>query len=74
MFKLAIAVYLAGVGIGLTVMRDRWPARIATALAWPLGVVAFVVVAVVLVAAAVYLWPIPILATAGLIIAIWYLV
>ena len=53
----ALAVYLGGVVVGLAVMRDRWPVRIATALAWPLGIVALAVVAVVMVGAALYLWP-----------------
>ncbi len=71
MFEVIVAIYAAGVAIGLMVMRDPWPARFATALAWPLGLVAFVVVAVILTTAAIYLWPVPILVTLGAFAAIW---
>ena len=60
-------VYLIGVGIGLAVMRDRWPARIATSLVWPLGPMAFVVVVSILLVTAAILWPIPVLTTAVLL-------
>ena len=67
-----LAVYMLGVVIGLIVMRDSWPTRVVTAVAWPLGIVAFVVVFVILSAAAVYLWPIPMLATLALLAAaVW---
>jgi hypothetical protein len=66
-----VGIYLVGVAIGLIVMRDRWPARIVAALAWPLGVVALAVVATILSIAAVYLWPVPILATLALAAAVW---
>ena len=62
-----VAVYLVGIAIGLIVMRDPWPSRIVTALAWPLGVVSFVVVFVIMVTAAIYLWPVPVLATLALL-------
>jgi hypothetical protein len=65
-----LAVYVLGVVIGLIVMRDPWPTRVVTAVAWPLGIVAFVVVFVILSAAAVYLWPIPMLATLALLAAV----
>ena len=68
-----IVVYIVGVVIGLLVMRDAWPARIITALAWPLGVVAFAVVVGILSLAAAYLWPVPVLATAVVIATIWML-
>jgi hypothetical protein len=71
MFELIVAMYAAGVAIGLMVMRDPWPARLATALAWPLGLVAFVLVAVILAAAAIYLWPVPMLVTLGAFALIW---
>lgn len=66
-----IVVYIVGVVIGLLIMRDAWPARIITALAWPLGLLAFAVVAGILSLAAVYLWPVPVLATAVVIATIW---
>jgi hypothetical protein len=66
------AIYFAGVALGLIVMRDRWPSRVVTAVAWPLGVLSFVVVAAILSVAAVYLWPVPILATLVLLTAaVW---
>jgi hypothetical protein len=61
----AAAVYLAGIVIGLVVMRDPWPSRIVTAVCWPLGVVALAVVLVIMVSAAVYLWPLLALAAAA---------
>lgn len=65
-------VYLFGILVGLLVMRDPWPTRVVTAVAWPLGIVAFVVVFVILSAAAVYLWPIPLLATLALLaVVVW---
>jgi hypothetical protein len=66
-----LAVYLAGVVLGLAVMRDRWGARLATALCWPLGPVAFVVVVTVMLVVATILWPlvlIPVWTIAGLLI------
>ena len=74
MFELVAAIYLAGVVIGLLVMRDRWPVRLTTAFAWPLGIVAFVVVVVVLSFASVYLWPVPVLITAAALAALWFAV
>jgi hypothetical protein len=70
-FTALMAVYAAGVAVGLAVMRDPWPTRIITALAWPLGLLAFVVVAAILSVAALYLWPVPILATLGAAAAVW---
>jgi hypothetical protein len=65
------STYLAGVLLGLAVMRDPWPSRIVTALAWPLGIVAFVVVLIVMSMAAIYLWPVPVLATLAAIALVW---
>jgi hypothetical protein len=66
-----VVLYLAGVATGLAVMRDAWPARLVTAFAWPLGLVAFAVVVVIQLAAVVYLWPVPALVTLALLTAIW---
>ena len=63
-----LGIYLSGVVIALAVIRDRWLARIGTALVWPLGPIAFVVVVSVLVLASVILWPLlmlPVLAVLG---------
>ena len=68
-----IIVYILGVVVGLAVMRDRWPARVATALVWPLGPIAFVVVATILLIASAILWPVPVLGTASALGAlIWF--
>ena len=69
-----LIVYLAGVAIGLAAMRDRWPSRLAIALVWPLGPMAFVVVITILVLAATVLWPVPVLGAATLLgLAMWAL-
>lgn len=69
---MSLAIYLAGVAIGLMVMRDPWRERLAPALLWPLGPAAFAVVVVILLAAAVLLWPIPALSAALLAaLAVW---
>jgi hypothetical protein len=70
---IAGTIYFAGVLIGLLAMRDPWPMRIGTALAWPLGPLAFVVVVTMLLLAAVVLWPLimlPLLA-AGAALGWW---
>lgn len=64
-----VGIYLAGVAIGLAVMRDAWATRLLTALAWPLGIAAFAVVLVIQLAAAAYLWPVPVLVTVALVAA-----
>ena len=71
---LSIAVYLAGVALALVVMRDDWPTRVATALVWPLGPMALVVVVSILAAASVILWPVPVLGLAAVASAVIYLV
>ena len=71
MFEAITAVYLIGLAIGLGVMRDPWPVRIVTAIAWPLGVLAFVVVLAILSSAAIYLWPVPVLATLAAVAVVW---
>jgi hypothetical protein len=58
---LMLVVYLAGVAIGLTVMRDPWPSRVGTALVWPLGPMAFIIVVALFLVTAAALWPIPVL-------------
>ena len=62
------------VAIGLAVMRDRWLSRLAIALCWPLGPVAFVIVVTIFVFAAAALWPIPVLGAVALLsLAKWAL-
>jgi hypothetical protein len=71
---LSIAVYFAGVALALVVMRDDWATRVVTALVWPLGPMALVVVVSMLVAASVILWPVPVLGLAAVASAVIYLV
>jgi hypothetical protein len=67
-------VYLAGVLVALAVMRDRWPVRIATALVWPLGPIAFLIVIPIQLAAAAILWPVRSLAAVGVVsLLVWLL-
>jgi hypothetical protein len=69
-----LVLYVIGVTIGLMIMRDPWPARIGTALVWPLGPIAFVLVVSLLLVVSAVLWPIPILGAAALASAlIWLL-
>ncbi len=71
MFEIAAAIYAVGVVIGLLVMRDRWAVRLVTAALWPLGLVAFAAVVVILLLAAVYLWPVPMLVTIAAGLGAW---
>lgn len=67
-------VYVSGVVVALAAMRDPWRARLGTALLWPLGPLAFVVVLSVLAVASAILWPLPVLGTAGALgLAAWLL-
>ena len=67
-----LVIYLAGVAIGLAMMRDPWPSRLLIALVWPLGPIAFVVVIAILGVAAAALWPVPVLGAATLLgLAAW---
>jgi hypothetical protein len=69
-----VTVYLAGIVIALAVMRDPWPARLGTALVWPLGPLAFVVVVSILLVASAILWPLPVLTGTALLGALgWWL-
>jgi hypothetical protein len=61
-----VAVYVIGVAIGLLATDDRWTTRLLIALCWPLGPLAFVVVATGLLMAAAVLWPLPMLLLATL--------
>jgi hypothetical protein len=65
-----LLIYLAGVLIGLAVMRDSWSSRLATALCWPLGPMAFVVVVAMMLVVATVLWPfvlVPLWALVGVV-------
>ena len=68
------AIYLLGVVIGLAVMRDPIGPRLGTALVWPLGPIAFVIVLAILLAASAALWPVAVLGSAAVLGAIVWLV
>ena len=68
-----LLIYAVGVAIGLAVMRDRWVTRIATALLWPLGPLAFLVVISILLVAAAILWPVPVVGTAAVVASLLWL-
>jgi hypothetical protein len=72
--NLVLTVYLIGVVLALMVMRDPIPVRVATALVWPLGPLAFVVVVSILLVTVVLLWPVPVLGLAAAVAAVLYLV
>lgn len=50
--NIALALYLAGVAIGLWRADGPWPTRLLLALLWPIGPLAFVIVVGILLAAA----------------------
>jgi hypothetical protein len=69
--EVLLAIYVTGVVIGLGVMRDPWTERIGTAVLWPLGILSLVVVAVTMIAAALYLWPILLLGLIPAVALLW---
>jgi hypothetical protein len=71
MIEIVLSVYLAGLAIGLMVMRDPWTVRLGTAALWPLGLVTFGIVVVLLLFAAIYLWPVPVLTAIAVAAALW---
>ena len=66
-FAILLAIYLAGLLIGLALIRDRWRTRLGLALVWPLGPIAFLVVAAILSVTAAILWPVPVLGVAAVL-------
>ncbi|HLG60193.1 MAG TPA: hypothetical protein VI485_32930 [Vicinamibacterales bacterium] len=48
----ALAIYLAGMAVGLWRTDAPWPSRVMLAALWPIGPVAFVVTVAILLAAA----------------------
>ena len=68
-----LTIYVIGILIGLVVMRDPIGPRLATALVWPLGPVAFIAVLTVLVIASAALWPVTVLGLAAVVSAlVWF--
>ena len=67
------AIYAAGALIALWRTDANWPTRMAVALLWPLGPLAFVVTVAILVAASLIAFPL----VAGVIavgVAVWWFV
>jgi hypothetical protein len=62
-----LSIYLTGMVIALSVMRDPWPVRLGTAMVWPLGPLAFLVVISILLIASAVLWPVLVLGGAALL-------
>jgi hypothetical protein len=69
-----LAIYLAGVAVGIAVMRDPLITRVLTALAWPLGPAAFVVVVLLLLLVATIVWPVTMLGLAAVVGGLVWLV
>ena len=68
-----LTIYVIGLLIGLVVMRDPIGPRLATALVWPLGPVAFIAVLTILIIASVALWPVTVLGLAAVVGAlVWF--
>ncbi len=69
------AIYAAGVLIALWRTDAHWPTRIAVAVLWPLGPLAFLVTVAILLAASVIAFP---LVAGGIAIigagAVWWLI
>jgi hypothetical protein len=57
MWDLGFAIYVAGVVWGLLVIDARPPTKIALAILWPLGPIAFAVTITVLLAASLIAFP-----------------
>ena len=56
--RVALLIYAVGVIAGLVLTDARPPARVALALAWPIGPLAFVTVVTGLLVAALYIFPV----------------
>jgi hypothetical protein len=67
-----LALYAAGVAIGLAGTDDRVTKRVLLALLWPLGPAAFVIVVSGLALVAVALWPWRLLPVAAAVAALIY--
>lgn len=73
--ELLWAIYLAGALIALWRTDARWPTRVALALLWPLGPLAFLITVAILVAASLIAFPLIAGGMAAIgAIAAWWLV
>jgi hypothetical protein len=56
--RLALLIYVIGVAVGLALTDAKPAARVALALAWPIGPLAFALVVTLLLVAALYIFPV----------------
>jgi len=70
--RAVLLIYVLGVAAGLVFTDARPPARIALALAWPLGPLAFVLVIALLLVAALYIFPVFGAVVVALGVAAWW--
>ena len=71
--RLVLLIYVVGVAAGLVFTDARPPARVALALAWPIGPLAFVTVVTGLLVAALYIFPVFGAVIAAGSLAAWWL-
>jgi hypothetical protein len=72
--RVVILIYAAGVAAGLILTDARPLARLALALAWPIGPLAFVTVVTGLLVAALYIFPLfGAVVAAGFVAGWWFL-
>jgi hypothetical protein len=69
--NVSIATYVVGVVWGLLVIDARPPARVALALLWPIGPLAFTVTITILLAASLIAFPVWGVAVAISVLAYW---
>ena len=73
MLTIAAAIYGIGVLAGLIATQGGWPTRVALALLWPLGPLAFVVTVAGLLVVAGIAFPLFGVILAAAVVALWYL-
>ena len=74
--ELGLAIYVAGVAWGLLLIDARPAQKIALAILWPLGPIAFAVTITLLLGASLIafpLWGAAVLIVAGLVWSVWLL-
>ena len=74
--ELGLVIYVAGVALGLMVIDARPLLKIALAMLWPLGPIAFAVTITILLAASLIafpLWGVAVLIVAALVWSVWLL-
>jgi hypothetical protein len=72
-WTLVLVIYLAGLGAGLLVIDEPFPARLGVAAAWPVGPIAFVTVVAVLLAVLPIALPRAAVVLAAVVALVWWL-